>query len=467
MAFVKLQHKISFSIIIILLIFLPLVFYYYFVKIKTIYTEKYEQQVIGIVRTVALGVEIALTEKNFQGVQTAIGYAKSEPQLAFVAVLQTDTTWSANHQSYVLTKSVFSIFPENYKLNPNNPMPGDSLIVKQAGFTSSLLQGDVMLGFTTKEIQLTIHNLRKVSLFAGIIASLFILLLGNWFARKLTRPIEELNRAIKKVGEGNLEQTLHSQSNDEVAQLATSFNTMVRQIKHDREELSEKNLIMENQKNILEKEKQRSEALLLNILPKEVAEELMETGKAEARRFNEVTVVFTDFVSFTTITEKMSAEDLVAELDYCFSSFDKIIARYGLEKIKTIGDSYMCVAGLPKLSEENAVDAVSAAIALFKFMEKYGEERKAKGKDSFQMRMGIHSGPVIAGIVGMNKFAYDIWGDTVNVASRMESSGEPGKINISSNTYELVKEYFSCTSRGKIYAKNKGEIEMYFVEGKV
>ncbi len=208
----------------------------------------------------------------------------------------------------------------------------------------------------------------------------------------------------------------------------------------------------------------RSEALLLNILPKEIAEELKTNGSAAAKHFNEVTVMFTDFKGFTQISEKLSPAELIAEIHTCFKAFDNIINKYNIEKIKTIGDSYMCAGGLPVANKTNAIDVVNAALEIQQFMLTHLQERKNEGKEIFEIRIGIHSGPVVAGIVGVKKFAYDIWGDTVNIASRMESSGEAGKVNISGATFELVKDKFNCIHRGKIMAKNKGEIDMYFVE---
>lgn len=217
------------------------------------------------------------------------------------------------------------------------------------------------------------------------------------------------------------------------------------------------------EKHALEKEKQRSDELLLNILPEEVAEELKLKGSAAARQFESVTVMFTDFKGFTQMAEKLTPAELVAEIDECFKAFDHIITKYDIEKIKTIGDSYMCAGGLPVANLTNATDIVNAALEIQAFILQHGEQRKKTGKEPFEIRIGIHTGPVVAGIVGIKKFAYDIWGDTVNIASRMESSGEPGKVNISGSTYELVKDRFDCVYRGKVQAKHKGEIDMYFV----
>jgi class 3 adenylate cyclase len=211
-------------------------------------------------------------------------------------------------------------------------------------------------------------------------------------------------------------------------------------------------------------EKQKSDDLLLNILPEEVANELKEKGSADAKQFEMVTVMFTDFKGFTQISEKLSPSQLVEEIHICFKAFDAIIAKHNIEKIKTIGDAYMCAGGLPVSNETHAVDVVKAAIEIRQFMQEHLAQRKLANQEVFEIRIGIHTGPVVAGIVGIRKFAYDIWGDTVNVASRLESSGEAGKINISGGTYEYVKDKFVCTHRGKIEAKNKGQIDMYFVE---
>ena len=210
-------------------------------------------------------------------------------------------------------------------------------------------------------------------------------------------------------------------------------------------------------------EKEKSENLLLNILPHATAEELKEKGFATPRHYDLATVMFTDFKGFTQITEQLSPEDLIASLDHCFLAMDEIIERHGLEKIKTIGDSYMCAGGIPVANTSNPVATVQAALEIQEFMMEWAEEQRQQGIPHWELRIGIHAGPLVAGVVGKKKFAYDIWGDTVNTASRMESSGEAGKINISGPTYELVKDHFACSYRGKVNAKHKGEVDMYFV----
>lgn len=218
------------------------------------------------------------------------------------------------------------------------------------------------------------------------------------------------------------------------------------------------NLIIENEKN-------RSEKLLLNILPEETAQELKTLGKVKAKRFDSVSVMFTDFVAFTAYAKELEPEELVSSVDYYFSKFDEIIEKYDLEKIKTIGDAYMCVSGLPEPGEDDVLRAVEAANEILKFTE----ESKRSNKNHlahFDIRIGINTGPVVAGVVGTKKFAYDIWGDTVNVAARMESSSSPGKINVSENTYLLIKDHYECEYRGEIQVKNKGIMKMFFVNDK-
>lgn len=219
-----------------------------------------------------------------------------------------------------------------------------------------------------------------------------------------------------------------------------------------------------SQRNRIKKGKKLSDDLLLNILPAEIAEELKQNGNSVAKQFDDVTVIFTDFKDFSLIAQKMSPKELVEEIDTCYKAFDRIMEKNGIEKIKTIGDSYMAAGGLPVENKTNAISVVDAAMEILKFTKERLEENRKIGKQGFEIRLGINTGQVVAGIVGVKKFAYDIWGDTVNIASRMESSGEAGKVNISGTTYALVKEKYNCLYRGKIDAKNKGLIDMYFVE---
>ena len=218
-------------------------------------------------------------------------------------------------------------------------------------------------------------------------------------------------------------------------------------------------------KRTIANERERSDNLLLNILPDKIASELKDKGKSDPEYFDSASVLFTDFKGFTAIAEKLTPIELVSELDSCFSIFDSIIETHGLEKLKTIGDSYMVAGGLPVRNSTHAIDCIFAALEIHRYMNRVKKEKLSKGLEYWELRLGIHSGPLVAGVIGHKKFAYDVWGDTVNTASRCESSGEAGRINISKNTYELVKDYFDCEYRGRISAKNKGDMEMYFVNG--
>lgn len=237
----------------------------------------------------------------------------------------------------------------------------------------------------------------------------------------------------------------------------TELSLRNREINRQKEEIA-------GQRDDIDRQRSEIEDLILNILPGEVAQELRKTGVATPRYYDNVSVLFTDFREFTNIAEGLSAQELVAELNECFVAFDDIIERFGLEKIKTIGDAYMCAAGIPTPSDDHAFRAVSAALAIQQYISENNRRREKRGAVLWELRIGIHSGPVVAGVVGRKKFAYDIWGNTVNIAARLETSGEVGRVNISSATHFLVKDSFKCKYRGKIQAKNMGEVEMYFVE---
>ena len=249
-----------------------------------------------------------------------------------------------------------------------------------------------------------------------------------------------------------------------IMSLFTYVKWRERKLKKEKEILEEK---VDLRTYELSVEKERSDSLLLNILPYDLAEELKNTGKSHPKDFDQVTVLFTDFINFTKFSEQHKANQIVTLINYYYSAFDDIITKYGIEKIKTIGDSYMCAGGLNSGGNNNPEITILAALELRDFTLAEKTKRIALGEEYFEIRIGLHTGPIVAGIVGVKKYAYDIWGDTVNVASRMERSGEPGKVNISGDTYALIKNKFRCTYRGPVEAKNKGLIDMYFVEEKI
>ena len=228
--------------------------------------------------------------------------------------------------------------------------------------------------------------------------------------------------------------------------------------------LFRRNKFIQKTKQIIEEERDRSDKLLLNILPEETAEELKKNGSVKAKKYDAISVLFTDFKGFTSFSEKLSPEALVETVDFYFSKFDDIIEKHGLEKIKTIGDAYMAAGGLHNKKEDHAIRMVNAAFEIAACVEEAKKDTAASDL-TFDIRIGINTGPVVAGVVGTKKFAYDIWGDTVNVASRMESMSEAGKINISENTYAMIKDAYVCEYRGEIEVKNRGKMKMYFVNG--
>jgi class 3 adenylate cyclase len=210
----------------------------------------------------------------------------------------------------------------------------------------------------------------------------------------------------------------------------------------------------------LEREKEKTESLLHNILPIEVAKELLDTGSVKPARFEEVSILFTDFKEFTNIVATIPTRKLISELNELFSEFDDIMESEGIEKIQTVGDAYLAASGLPEEQPDHAIRCVQAGKKMLDFLKHRNETSAIKWK----IRIGIHSGPIVAGVVGKKKFAYDIFGDTINIASRVETAGEAGKINVSAYAYDLIKDQYSCEYRGKVSAKGKGDLDMYFVK---
>ncbi len=242
------------------------------------------------------------------------------------------------------------------------------------------------------------------------------------------------------------------------------LRTIGEEIERSRQQIAAQNVELRRLNEALAVEKQRSEELLLNILPREVAQELKQTGHVQPVFYDAVSVLFTDFKGFTRISSQLSPCALVEELDYFFSAFDEIVARHGLEKLKTIGDAYMAAGGIPLANGSHALDAVHTAWEIQEFMAEEGRRRARAGRPVWELRIGINTGPLMAGVIGHKKFAYDIWGDTVNIASRLESAGAAGRINLSRTTYDQIKGAYRCTPRGRLPVKNAEPVEMFFVD---
>jgi class 3 adenylate cyclase len=278
-------------------------------------------------------------------------------------------------------------------------------------------------------------------------------------------PLESENQILGSLNFATILPNAYTQEDLRIVHLlAVQVSTAIRNANR----FEDMNRLLEEMNKLyseLEQERRKSDQLLLNTLPQKIAEELKQTGKVKPVHYGSASILFTDFKDFTRLAEQLTPEELVSELDYCFSFFDMVAETHKLEKLKIIGDSYMCVGGIPTPSSTHALDAVLAALQIKAFMGWRRYEKMQKQQPFWEIRLGIHSGPLLAGVIGKKKFSYDVWGDTVNTAARLESSSLPGCINISKSTYELVKDFFDCDYRGKVAAKNKGNIDMYFVNG--
>jgi len=294
-----------------------------------------------------------------------------------------------------------------------------------------------------------------ISAFVGLLVALSI-------SRYLNSVLRLLMKGASAFGKGDLRHKIELARDDEMGRLADAFNEMAGNLLNARTEMEKTQLELKIRNQEVETQRQVSESLLLQILPAKVAAELQARGSVQPKYFDDVTIIFTDFKGFTLSTEKLAAEELVYLLHDYFTAFDEITSRYGLEKLKTIGDSYMCAGGLPQRNSSHPIDAVLAA---FEFVKVVQDRDRPDGQVHWQVRIGIHSGAVIAGVVGIQKFAFDIWGDTVNFASRMESSGVPNRINLSSATHTRIKDFIQCEYRGKVQTKEKREYDMYLAEG--
>ena len=281
--------------------------------------------------------------------------------------------------------------------------------------------------------------------------------------RRLAHGLNTLKQGVELIGKGDAEHRVILQpDDDELGEIASSFNRLSDALQTTQNRLTHLDMELAQNQVEIERQRQVSESLLLNILPAAVADEFRTKGSVEPKYLEDATIIFTDFVGFSSFTEKLAADELVQMLHEYFSAFDEITARYGLEKLKTIGDSYMCAGGLPERNPSHPVDAVMAAMEIVRMVT----ERSAKGSQhSRAIRVGIHTGHLIAGIVGKQKFAYDIWGESVNYASLLESSSEPNRIALSGQTYSRIKDFIECEKHSKISAKGSQKLDMYFVKG--
>ena len=292
-------------------------------------------------------------------------------------------------------------------------------------------------------------------LLAGATISIMV---GFLLARTLVKPLRQLQNGVERIGSGDFDHPILIPTGDELERLAGGINRMAEALKQSYEQLESR---VAERTEALAREKEHSHALLRNMLPADIADELANRGQVQARRHESATILFTDFSGFSQAATTMPPDVMVSELNAIFAEFDRITEANGVDRIKTIGDAYMAAAGVSSYCDDHAQRCVRAAMVMVDFLAKRNDSNPFK----WGLRVGIHSGPVIAGVVGTRKFAFDVWGDTVNLASRMESSGEVGRINISAYTFHLIHSEFECAYRGKVSAKGKGEVDMYFVIG--
>lgn len=326
----------------------------------------------------------------------------------------------------------------------------------------------VILGFLTGVYAgMGRHN---VFVFGGMVVSGILMFFSTPFAMSaylasnFAAVSRQLKNQLKQVNELSEEALKKEREKQELLEKKKQF--LEAEVRERTKEIEEQKRQIEQQQQALLSEKQKSEDLLLNILPKEIAEELKESGESKIKLFDSVSILFTDFINLNEISEQLSAQQLLDELNYCFEAFDQITTKFKIEKIKTVGYSYMAVSGLPLRNKNHAQKMIETAFEIRAFIEKYQQERKTTNKPYFKIKFGINSGEVVAGIVGIRKFAYDIWGDAVNTAARIKGISENGKINISQSTYELAKEFYDFEYRGILEIKGKGKAKMYFVEPK-
>ena len=273
--------------------------------------------------------------------------------------------------------------------------------------------------------------------------------------KALQSNLRHLTWKTQQIASGRLDERV-----DFMGEFSEAFNSMTQQLKDSFEAIAQKNAALHEANLKIRAEQEKSEQLLLNILPAQVAKELKETGKSEPQSFEDVTVLFTDVVGFTRLSSGVAPRDLIEELNIVFTRFDEIVEAHGCERIKSIGDAYLAVCGMPEPNPHHAREMVAAAVEILHYME----ARKAEREGGWDIRIGIHSGRLVGGIVGIKKYIYDVFGDTINPASRMETCSEPMRINVSQTTYALVKDDFTFIPREPVEVKGKGEMRMYFVE---
>ena len=456
---ISLTKRIWLTVAIIILIFTILVVGIIPNKQEQDFTKSFSKETKNLTSFVSIGISVAMEQGVMDVIREVMAIARKDKRLKYITYIDE-------------VGDTFATVPPEAQIDLST-VDNDSILVQKVMCeTGRGSYGYVFAVFSKKDIRDSMDEIRSVAMIVSVVVFIIGILLGLWLAKTISNPVIAIRDAAIKVGSGDLTQKVGTTGVDEISELSTALNKMVDDLATAEDKINQKNKALtqsnadlEEKNNIISIEKKKSDKLLLNILPEKAAEELKLNGHYKPQRFAEVSVMFIDFVKFTHIAEKLTPEELVEEIDFCFRKFDEIVSSHGIEKIKTIGDAYLCVGGLPEVNETHARDCIKAGYEIQEFLLSRAKERRQLSLPFFESRVGIHSGALVAGIVGIHKFAYDIWGDTVNTAARMETAGEVNKINISKTTYTLVAENtdFTFEYRGEHMAKNKGNMEMYFV----
>lgn len=422
--------------------------YWYFpdVQEKNLFAS-YIRETESVAETVALGVSIGFNNDDYSGTERALNYAKAVPGFEFVVIVNNG--------------EVVASFPENFIFDAQVETNA-FLIIRKAEITAKTFTGttNAVIGRNLFPVQERTASIRKQALWWSF-GLLFVgALTGSVAGFMVVRPVLQLQKIMQQVGEGNLSVHVPIMGNDEVGELADIFDKMLANVRSSQLRLAQANVELQQSNDIIFEEREKSEQLLLNIMPPSIAHRLKQGESVIADSFSDVTIIFIDLVGFTQLSGRASPEEIIVILNAVFSTFDEIADSCGLEKIKTIGDAYMVVAGIPEWTPDHAL---RAAMMTLHVRDAIGNLNTHLNTD-LQVRIGIHSGSVVAGVIGTKKYAYDLWGDAVNIASRMESHGAPGRIHCSESVYHHLHKDFVFTDRGVMHIKGKGDMQTYFLE---
>lgn len=439
--------KISLSFLAIIAVLAGFLFWYFpNVQERNLFSS-YSRETESVAETVALGVSIGFNNDDFTGIQRAIDYAKAIPGFEFVVIVNNG-------------ESVAS-YPEDFKFSPAVER-NTNLVIRKAQVIAQPFSGttQALIGRNLAPVHDRTNEVRRTALWWALGLLAFGGVFGGMAGFLVARPVLTLQRIMYQVGEGDLDVKIPESSNDEVGDLARIFDKMLSNIRGSQLRLAQANVELQQSNDIIFEEREKSENLLQNMMPPVIAHRLKQGESVIADSYEDVSILFIDLVGFTELSGRISPEEVIVILNAVFSTFDEIAEACGLEKIKTIGDAYLAVAGVPEWTPDHANRAAKMALRVRDVMPMLNQHLGT----SLQVRIGIHAGSVVAGVIGSKKYAYDLWGDAVNIASRMESHGAPGRVHCSESLYQHLRQQFSFTDRGTMPIKGKGEMQTYFLE---